>query len=138
MSRRTSPAPPHLNVERRPAGPFGWLEAELLHDGWLAEVGPNAAAVLLLLALAADPRGASFFGRDRMAAALGMTRHDVDHALQNLIDAALVAFRPWRPGTPNGVWQLLQPQSRQPPERSGRTLSIGQLLNNLGFTTPPQ
>jgi hypothetical protein len=138
VKRRTPPAPPRPNLERRPAGPFGWLEAELLHDGWLAEVGPNAAAVLLLLALAADRRGASFFGRDRMATALGMTRHEVDHALQNLLDAELVALRPWRPGSPNGVWQLLAPRPRQPVERSRRTLSIGQLLNNLGFTAPRQ
>ena len=136
MTRRSPPVPPHPSLERRPAGPFGWLEAELLHDGWLAEAGPEATAVLLLLALAADRRGASFFGRDRMATALGMTRHDVDRALRNLLDAELVAFRPWQPGADNGVWQLLRPRRTQV-ERASRTLSIRELLTNLGFAPPP-
>lgn len=67
MSRRPPPVPPRPELLRRPEGAFGWLDATLLHDGWLAEVGPHAAAAMLLLALAADRRGASFFGRSRMA-----------------------------------------------------------------------
>ena len=71
MNRRPPPAPPRPGLERRPAGAFGWLHAELLHDRWLAELGPHATAVVVLLAIAADRRGASFFSRERMAAALG-------------------------------------------------------------------
>jgi hypothetical protein len=59
---------------------FGWLEAHLLHDRWLAKLEPDAIAVLLLLALAADRRGASHFGRLRMAEALGMDVERVDRA----------------------------------------------------------
>jgi hypothetical protein len=112
---------------------FGWLQAELLHDRWLAEVGPHAAAVLVLLALAADRRGASFFSRQRMAQALGMSRHEVDVALQRLLDAALVDHRPWRTGVPDGVWQLLPPAPRQQPERAGQVLTAADVLRNLGF-----
>lgn len=54
MNRRPPPAPPRPDLQRRPIGAFGWLQAELLHDGWLAEVGPHAVAVLVLLATAAD------------------------------------------------------------------------------------
>ena len=137
MSRRPPPAPPHPGLERRPSGPFGWLEAELLHDGWLAEVGPHAAAVLVLLAVAADRRGASFFGRDRMAIALGMTRHEVDQALGQLVDAELVALRSWRRGGCEGVWQLLPPPPRERSvERSRRTLSAGDVLRSLGYPAP--
>jgi len=49
---RPPPVPPRPELERRPKGPFGWSEAELLHDGWLAEIGPHAAATMVLLALA--------------------------------------------------------------------------------------
>lgn len=133
MTRRPSPAPPRPDLERRPTGAFGWLYAELLHDRWLAELGPHAAAVLVLLAIAADRRGASFFSRDRMAAALGMTRHQVDVALQRLLDAGLVDLRPWRNGGRDGVWQLLPPPSRRPPERARQALSAADVLRNLGF-----
>lgn len=133
MTRRPSPAPPRPDLERRPAGAFGWLHAELLHDRWLAELGPHATAVLVLLALAADRRGASFFSRDRMAAALGMTRHQVDTALQRLLDAGLVALRPWRNGGRDGVWQLLPTAPRQQPERARQALSVADVLRSLGF-----
>lgn len=137
MNRRPPPVPPQPDVERRPRTAFGWLEANLLHDGWLAEVGPHATAVLVLLSLAADPRGASFFRRERMASSLGMTRHQVDVALQRLLDVGLVDFKPWRVGLPDGVWQLLPPPHRRPePERSRQALSAADVLRSLGFDAP--
>ena len=107
MNRRPPPVPPRPELDRRPSGAFGWLDAALLHDGWLRELGPKAAATLVLLALAADRRGVSFFSRDRMAVVLAMSRHEVDAALQCLLDAGLVDHRPWTPVSPDGVWQLL-------------------------------
>jgi hypothetical protein len=136
MSRRPPPVPPRPELERQPRGAFGWLDAALLHDGWFAETGPHAAGVLVLLALAADRRGASFFSRDRMARALGMSRHEVDAALQRLLDVGLVALRPWRSGGLDGVWQLLPIPQRQEHARSGRILSIAELLRDLGFQAP--
>lgn len=133
MNRRPPPTPPRPDLERRPSGAFGWLQTELLHDRWLADIGPHAAAVLLLLALAADRRGASFFSRDRMAQALGMSHHEVDVALQRLLDAGLVDLRPWRPGARDGVWQLLQPAPRRATERAGQVLTIADVLRNLGL-----
>lgn len=104
---RPHPRPPRPELVRRPAGAFGWLDAHLLHEGWLARLGPDAAAVLVLLALAADRHGASYFGRARMAESLGLTVPRVDAALTRLRDLGLVAHRPWRPGCADGVWQLL-------------------------------
>lgn len=135
MNRRAPPVPPRPELERRPRDAFGWLEADLLHDGWLAEVGPHATAMLVLLALAADRRGASFFGRDRMALVLGMSRHEVDVALQQLIDSGLVDHRPWRVGANDGVWQLLPPPARRQPDRARQTLSAADILRRLGFET---
>lgn len=136
MSQRPPPQPPHPELVRRPLGPFGWLDAALVRDRWLAELGPHAVAVLVLLAVAADRRGASFYSRDRMAAALGMNRHEVDRALARLLDHRLVAHRPWRHGRADGVWQLLPVPALAEQPRAGRTLSAAELLRNLGFHAP--
>lgn len=130
MSRK--PTPPRPDLVRRPTAPFGWLEAHLLHDHWLARLGPDATAVLLLLALAADRRGASFFSRPRMADRLDIDVDRVDRALQILLDLRFVDLRPWRPGGRDGVWQLL-PVERVCTRRSGDTLHVAELLRSLGF-----
>jgi hypothetical protein len=67
----------------------------------------------VLLALAADRRGASFYRRDTMARALSMTRTALDRSLERLLELGLVDLRPWLPGHPDGVWQLL-PVPRAP------------------------
>jgi hypothetical protein len=130
---RAAPVPPRPDLVRRPAGAFGWLDAALLHDRWLVEIGPTAVAVMVLLAIAADRRGASFYRRDRMAIVLGMSRHDVDNALQRLLDAGLVELRPWRAGCGDGVWQLLQPSPRKDAPRARTVLTAADVLRSLGF-----
>ena len=143
MTPRPAPTPPRPELVRRPQGPFGWLDARLLREGWLAELGPDATAVLVLLALAADRRGASFYGRERMARELKLTRRDLDQALERLLERGLVAHRPWRAGQPDGVWQLLPLPERaiHPPcpPRGGAPQSIAELLGYLGLpqTTGP-
>ena len=87
----------------------------------------------MLLALAADRRGASFFARDLMALVLDMSRHEVDLGLQRLVDTGLVALRPWRAGARDGVWQLLPLPARRQPDRAIRALSAAELLRSLGF-----
>lgn len=119
--------PPRPDLIRRPTERFGWLEDRLLREGWLQRLGPEAVCILVLLALAADRNGCSFYGRKRMAEALGMPRPDVDAALARLLQMRLVAHRPWRTGDPDGIWQLLPLPSasrdprRQPPPSTPRT-----------------
>lgn len=136
MISRAAPVPPRPDLVRRPRGAFGWLDAALLHDRWLAEVGPHAVAVMVLLAIAADRRGASFYRRERMAIVLGLSRHEVDDALQRLLDVGLVVMRPWRPGGCDGVWQLLQPSPRSDAPRAGTVLTAADVLRSLGFHSP--
>ena len=131
MNRR--PRPPHPELVRRPQAPFGWLEAHLLHDRWLARLQPDATAVLLLLALAADRHGASFFSRPRMADALGIDVDRVDHALDRLLELRFVDLRPWRPGIRDGIWQIL-PVERNRTTPARKTLHVAELLRSLGFT----
>jgi len=131
--RRRPPQPPRPALIRRPRTAFGWLEADLLHEGWLARLGPEATAVLTLLALAADQRGASFYSRVRMAERLGLTRAGLDQGLARLLEVGLIAHRPWRAGAVDGVWQLLPltPRTREP--RGGEALSVGAVLARMGL-----
>lgn len=131
--RRPPPEPPRPELLRRPSGPFGWLDARLLHDDWLSRTGPDGAAVLVLLALAADRRGSSWYGRERMSRALGLTREALDRALGRLLTLGLVAHRPWRAGCPEGVWQLL-PMSTPSVARGGEPESVTAILARLGIT----
>ena len=119
MSRKATITPPRPQLIRRPTEGFGWLEDRLLREGWLERLGPEAISVLVLLALAADRNGCSFYSRERMAQALGMRRQDVDGALARMLQMRLVAHRSWRPGHADGIWQLLPlpPPSPRGPER---------------------
>jgi hypothetical protein len=134
--RRPIPRP-RPDLVRRPSAGFGWLDQALLVDGWLAQLGPDATAVLVLLALAADHHGASFYSRHRMANALNLSLQQVDVALDKLRHADLLAFMPWRKDAREGVWQLLPtPQLGSPRPRAGRTLDVRQILASLGLAPP--
>jgi len=112
--KRDAPTPPCPEQIRKPAGSFGWLDARLLHEHWLEQLGSERIAVLTLLALAADRTGSSFYRRDSMALALSMPRADLDEALERLLELDLVAHRPWSPGHLDGVWQLLMLPTQKP------------------------
>lgn len=127
--------PPRPDQIRKPEGRFGWLDDRLLQEGWLSRVGPEGTAVLVLLALAADRHGASFYGRERMTSVLGMSRSDVDFALSRLQELGLVAHRPWRVGHADGVWQLLPlPRSERDRQSGGEPMSIRSVLESLGLS----
>ncbi|MCB9871392.1 MAG: hypothetical protein H6836_07010 [Planctomycetes bacterium] len=127
--------PPRPDQIRTPEGRFGWLDDRLLQEGWLSRLGPEGTAVLVLLALAADRQGTSFYGRERMTSVLGMSRSDVDFALSRLKELGLVAHRPWRAGHADGVWQLLPlPRSERGPRPSGEPVSIRSVLESLGLS----
>lgn len=135
---RPRPVPPRPDLVRRPQGGFGWLDDALLHERWLTELGPDAIAVLVLLALAADGCGASFYGRERMVGLLGIDLGRVDNALDQLRKLELVAHRPWRKGTRDGVWQLLPVPTRGIMRRTGRVVSAAEMLSRLGLRDPQE
>lgn len=105
--KREPPLPPRPDLVRSPPRRFGWLDDRLLREHWLSELGPEPTAIMALLALAADRRGASFYRRDSMSRELSMPLQEVDRSLQRLLELGLVDHRPWSRGSPNGVWQLL-------------------------------
>lgn len=135
---RPKPQPPRPTLTRRPGGAYGWLDARLLHEGWLARLGPDATAVLAFLALAADRHGASFYGRDTMAPRLGLDRAALDDALARLLALGLVDMRPWRPGLPDGVWQLLPLPPRVVTPRGGGPVSVAEIARRLAEDEPAE
>ena len=88
---------------------------------------------MALLAIAADRHGASFFNRERMAQDLGMNVNQVDDALTRLVQLRLVALNPWRPGSANGVWQLLPVPERNQHPKGAATLkkALSELARDL-------
>ena len=137
MAKRRNVTPPRPDLIRQPQGRFGWLDDRLLREGWLGRLGPDATSVLVLLALAADRHGASFYGRDRMANELSISRQAVDLALSRLMQLHLVDHRPWRPGQADGVWQLLPVPHRSGPPRGGQAAVLGDLLKSLELDPRP-
>ncbi len=135
MAKKPTVPPPKPDLIRRPAGRFGWLDDRLLREDWLSRLGPEGTSVLVLLALAADRHGASFYGRERMAQRLGMRRTEIDQALRHLLELRLVAHRPWRQGHADGIWQLLPLPA--PPPRGGEAVSLGDVLKSLNLPLPP-
>ena len=128
----TRPEPPYPELTRSPSGPFGWLDARLLHEEWFVRLGSDATAVLVLLAIAADRRGSSFYGRERMGRALGLSRERVDRSLERLCEMRLVAHRPWRSGHPDGVWQLLpMPEARPRARREDPPVPVKDIIARL-------
>lgn len=105
----------------------------MLHQGWLANLGAEGTAVLVLLALAADRQGASWFGRGRMARELSMTSAQVDTALARLLELSIVDHRPWSDGHPDGVWQILPVPKRVPETRANQAVTMAQALEALGL-----
>ena len=140
MARLRPPPPPRPELVRDPVGSFGWLEDRLLHDGHLASLGAEGVAVMTLLALAADRKGASFYGRARMAERLGLSSGQIDEGLRRLLALELVAFRPWRDGAADGVWQLLPvptsitPRLRRSNATAAEATSVGEEIARLGLS----
>ena len=140
MPRKPSIPPPRPDFIRTPPQGFGWLDGRLLKEGWLQRLGPEPIAVLVLLVLAADRHGASFYGRERMAARLGIDRDAIDQALNRLLELGLIEHRPWRVGNPDGIWQIMPVPQPDIPQHSKdqatpAAVSIGDALKQLGIST---
>lgn len=116
---RTSPKAPLLRPDRvrsLASVRFGWIDCELHQGGWLRALSAQAVAAYAFLCLAADRRGVSFYRRDRIGRELGLDDGEVHLALARLEQLDLVAYRPFRPGAPDGFRQVLSlPRGGPPP-----------------------
>lgn len=138
--RRPPPAAPRPDLVRRPRGSYGWLEVRMLTQDRLRDLGPEATAVLVFLALVADRRGASWWSRAKMAGSLSMSLGEVDRALQRLEDHGLLAHRPWKTRDRDGVWQLLPLPEPATQSARGTLQTLGAVLHVVrkNATDPPR
>jgi hypothetical protein len=135
---RSPPAPPRPDLVRQAVSGFGWLDNRLLRDGWLQRLGPDGVAVLAFLVIAADRCGVSYYSRSRIAVELDLDVARVDRALDALLEAELIAHRPWRKSRRDGVWQVLPVPAPTPVSRSASARSARSILHELGFGADQQ
>lgn len=105
-ARVVVPRPECVRSLQTAAG-FGWLDARLWRDGWLKVLTAEDLAVYVFLCLVADRQGVSWYRRDRIRGALGVTEQTVWQALSRLETLGLVAYRPYHQHASEGFRQVL-------------------------------
>ena len=106
--RGCPPKAPRPDRIRHIERPFGWLPCRLITDGWLEAMSQPAKLLYLLLAMAADRQGLSFYGKRRIEQLLALGPTELARARQDLIDADLLAFD-------GRLYQLLSLPRHAPP-----------------------
>jgi hypothetical protein len=71
---------------------FAFIPNRFLLDGFFAALGPDELPLYLLLVLAADRRGMSFYHYDTLCSLLQMPRERYVWARDSLVHKALIAF----------------------------------------------
>jgi len=99
--------------------PFGWMDARVLREGWIRLLAPEVIAVYAFLCVVANHDGVSYYRRDRIGDALGLSDAAVHAALQRLIALDLVAYRPFHAHAVDGFHQVLSLPAGGPPEGAG-------------------
>jgi len=103
--------------------PFAWLPCRLLTQRILDNMSPEAAQLYLLLVLASDRQGLSFFGERRICDTLGLTSSKLQLARSQLQALDLVAFD-------GKTYQLLSlPHHKSPSIKIAASQSHRQLRN---------
>ena len=89
ISRQALLRPDRLRTVERP---FGWVPCRILTNGTIASMSPMEKQLYLVLALAADRHGISFYGDKRIQRTLGCTREELAYARAALIARDLLAY----------------------------------------------
>ena len=117
-ARVVIPQPERVRALGDTAG-FGWLDARLVRDGWLAVMSPKDLAVYAFLCLVADRQGVSWYRRDRIREALSLDERAVWEALDRLERLGLVAYQPFHRHSSEGFRQVLDLPAAGPPAGLG-------------------
>jgi hypothetical protein len=72
--------------------PFGWVPCRMLTNGTIASMSPDERQLYLVLALAADRQGISFYGDRRIRRILGCDQHELELARHALMARELLAY----------------------------------------------
>lgn len=99
--------PQPSRVRRIGNGSFAWIDHRLLRRGHLARMTHHDQSLYLFLVLAADRNGVSFYRKEKVCDLLDLDFGQFEIARDRLVEMGLVAFEPYRVGTPNGFHQVL-------------------------------
>lgn len=77
---------------RRVHRPFGWVDARLIREDWLAGCSPTAWALYLFWVTVADAQGLSYYADASVARHLGITPAAVSSGRLELIRAGLLVY----------------------------------------------
>ena len=94
---------------------FGWLDARLHKQHWLAMMTPDEIAAYTFLCLVANPQGVSWYRKDRIRDAMCIDEHNLRQALYKLYDIDLVAYKPFSRHASDGFHQVLALPKDSPP-----------------------
>lgn len=72
--------------------PFGWMPCRMLTNGTIANMSPIERQLYLVLVLAADRRGISYHGDQRIQHTLGCTQEELGQARSDLKTRDLLAY----------------------------------------------
>ncbi len=96
------------NLVRKIPPSFAWIDHRLRSRQFLLGFEPGEFALYLFLALAADEQGLSCWRLDVMQRTMpAFDFHQFRDARDALVQKRLLAFKPWNPSDPDGVYQLL-------------------------------
>lgn len=77
---------------RKIDGGFSFVPQRFLHEGFFASLTPNEAALYLLLVIAGDREGVSFYHADRLCSLLQMDLNSYLESRNGIIEKDLIAF----------------------------------------------
>lgn len=81
-------------LRERPPRPFRWVDPRLLQEGRLENCRSSTTlALYLILILAGNQHGISYYGEKALCRLLGIDRYQLRHARGLLIDAGLIAYQ---------------------------------------------
>ena len=96
------------NLVRKIPPSFAWIDHRLRSRQFLLDFEPGEFALYLFLSLAADEQGLSCWRLDIMQRTMPAFHfHQFRDARDALMQKRLLAFKPWNPNDPDGVYQLL-------------------------------
>lgn len=91
IDRRQIPNPDRIRAI--PPEGFAWIDRNLLRQGWLARMSPEARGLYLFLCLAADAHGVSWWSDPRIGHSLQIPHNLLVRAREELCLAGLIAYR---------------------------------------------
>lgn len=102
---------------------FSWIDQRLVRDNFLHRGEPIAWALYLVLVIVADTQGLSYYSDATLSRLLKVEPLQLARARQQLVAGDLLAYE-------KPLYQVLAlPASKPaPPQRSGQTLSVGDIL----------